>query len=322
VALRNSALFQADRHSYLLYPDHDLPGFMQKNSLRQEQVGHLALFTALLEAQDETLITRDVYGRVHFSGHIRNFQDVTAVLETLKRQPRYQKLIDGDYEQIKALFEETFHHNEFTGRSGTFFAYEGLGSIYWHMVSKLLLAAQETALRYKNEAAGPALIKRYRDIQAGLGFRKTPATYGAFPTDPYSHTPRGRGAKQPGMTGMVKETILARQADLGFSVNNGRVAFDHWLIDPRELLPRPAEFIYQDVNGITQQIPLKAGSLAYTICQTPVVIATANKTGICVHFSDGTKADIQGNTLDEENSRHVFQRDGYVVSLIVGFSNT
>ena len=120
---------------------------------------------------------------------------------------------------------------------------------------------------------------------------------------------------------MVKETILARQADLGFSVNNGRVEFNHWLIDPRELLPRPAEFTYQDVNGKTKQIALKTGSLAYTICQTPVVLETANKTGICVHFSDGTKAEIQGNILDEENSRHVFQRDGWVESLIISFPN-
>ena len=32
----------------------------------------------------------------------------------------------------------------FTGRSGAFYKYEGLGSIYWHMVSKLLVAVQET----------------------------------------------------------------------------------------------------------------------------------------------------------------------------------
>ena len=41
------------------------------------------------------------------------------------------------------LYEKTFNHQSFTGRSGTFYAYEGLGSIYWHMVSKLLLSAQE-----------------------------------------------------------------------------------------------------------------------------------------------------------------------------------
>ena len=39
------------------------------------------------------------------------------------------------------LFERLFDHESFTGRSGTFFGYEGLGCIYWHMVSKLRLAA-------------------------------------------------------------------------------------------------------------------------------------------------------------------------------------
>ena len=47
---------------------------------------------------------------------------------------------------LLTIFEEVFNHKAFTGRSGTFFGYEGLGSIYWHMVSKLLLAVQENCL--------------------------------------------------------------------------------------------------------------------------------------------------------------------------------
>jgi len=319
LALRSSALFQADQHSYILYPDRSLPGFMQKNSLTQEQVKHLALFAALAEAQDQTLITRDVHGMVHFSGQIRNFHDVICALEALKSQPRYEKLVEAESEKIKALFEETFHHDEFTGRSGTFFAYEGLGSIYWHMVSKLLLAAQETALRYKNEASGRSLVDRYVDIRRGLGFKKTPDAYGAFPTDPYSHTPKGRGAKQPGMTGMVKEAILVRQAELGLTVQNGRLVFDRLLLDPQELLLTPSVLSYLDVHGRPQQIELEAGSLAYTVCQTPVVLEIANEMGIIVHFSNGTHQHIKGNTLDDENSRHVFLRDGCVQYLIVTF---
>ena len=112
------------------------------------------------------------------------------------------------------LFETTFNHRAFTGRSGTFFAYEGLGSIYWHMVSKLLLAAQECHRRAVEEGAAEtviaALANAYYDIRQGLGFNKSPAEYGAFPTDPYSHTPMGSGARQPGMTGQVKEEILTR----------------------------------------------------------------------------------------------------------------
>jgi hypothetical protein len=312
-ALRNSALFQVDRHSYILYPDRSLPGFMQKNSLTQEQVEHIKLFAALAEAGDQTLTAKDVDGVFHFSGQIRNIQDVNSALEALKSQPRFEKLVEAESGKIQGLFEEIFHHDQFTGRSGTFFAYEGLGSIYWHMVSKLLLAAGETALRFKNAA----LVERYNDIRAGLGFKKTPADYGAFPADPYSHTPKGRGAKQPGMTGMVKETILARQAEMGLSVEAGKIVFDSTLLDPRELLPAASTFSYLDIHGQVQQIALEPNSLAYTFCQTPVALARAKETGITVHYSNGTQQNIPGKVLDAENSRHIFLRDGHVQYLVV-----
>jgi hypothetical protein len=212
-SLRNSALYQPETHSYILYPDRNLPGILEKNRLTQNQVRSVALFNALIKAQNRSIITADVNGIYHFSGHFRNIKDVNQALNTLKGDPRYTDLVEADQAKVQALFEETFHHNEFTGRSGTFFAYEGLGSVYWHMVAKLLLAAQEIALHFRNTPYAPALLERYQDIRQGLGFNKTPAEYGAFPTDPYSHTPKGQGAKQPGMTGLVKEEILTRQAD-------------------------------------------------------------------------------------------------------------
>ena len=67
------------------------------------------------------------------------------------------------------LFERIFNHQDFTGRSGTMFGFEGLGSVYWHMVSKLLLAIQENffAARENNadlivmgNSVNKALLKR------------------------------------------------------------------------------------------------------------------------------------------------------------------
>ena len=74
------------------------------------------------------------------------------------------------------------------------YGYEGLGCIYWHMVAKLLLAVQEIVLRAiaRRTAGldrGRLWPSTYYRIRAGLGFEKTVAEYGAFPTDPYSHTP-------------------------------------------------------------------------------------------------------------------------------------
>jgi hypothetical protein len=319
-SLRNSALYQPEQHSYILYPDRNLPGFLEKNRLAEEHVRDIPLFKALIESGDTTLITKDVNGLVHFSGQLRNFRDVTAALAALaaiKEQPRFAQGVEADFEKIKALFEATFHHDEFTGRSGTFFAYEGLGSVYWHMVSKLLLAVQETTLQNRHAPAAQALLGCYSDIRQGLCFNKSPDAYGAFPTDPYSHTPKGQGAKQPGMTGSVKEIILTRQVELGSFVENGRLVFDGFLLDRDELLSASTVFTYLDVNGARKEMALKAGSLAYSICQTPVILETGKWAGITVALADGTLQPVEGNTLDSINSRHIFLRDGVVRHITV-----
>jgi len=317
-SLRRSSLYRADQHTYILYPDRKITPFLEKNCITADQVRDLALIQALEKAQDRTLMVRDEDGSYHFSGHIRNIKDVSRALEALKRRPEFADLVQTDAAQIAALFENTFHHNQFTGRSGTFFAYEGLGSIYWHMVSKLLLAVQETILRTKNEPSLNALIEKYTDIRNGQCFNKAPDLYGAFPTDPYSHTPKGRGAKQPGMTGMVKEEILARQAELGWFIENGNLAFDFVLLDRRELLAGPSPFPYWGVDGQMQQIELQAGSLAYSICQVPVILQASSENCIHVYLADGSTQRIEGFSLDAANSRHILQRDGAVHHLVVG----
>jgi hypothetical protein len=166
------------------------------------------------------------------------------------------------------------------------------------------------------------LIERYTDIRKGLSFKKSPDVYGAFPTDPYSHTPKGQGAKQPGMTGMVKEEILTRQMELGWSIENGCLVFDFILLDGNEFLAESTEFVYQNVHGQQEQIELPAGSIAYTICQVPVILQASEEPCINVHFSDGNTQQISGHVLDSANSRHIFQRDGIIHHLFVsGTSN-
>jgi hypothetical protein len=86
------------------------------------------------------------------------------------------------------------------------------------------------------------LAAAYYDIRAGLGFNKTPDVYGAFPTDPYSHTPWGNGARQPGMTGQVKEEILTRWGELGVAVQDGRLHFSPTLLRDDEFLTAPDSF--------------------------------------------------------------------------------
>ncbi|HSN95040.1 MAG TPA: hypothetical protein VLR89_08275 [Anaerolineaceae bacterium] len=320
-SLRGSALYREDQNTYILYPDKTLPGLLAKNTLTADQVKGLRLPALLADNLDKTLIVRDLFGAYHFSGQLHNAKDVNRALRTLAEKPQFAEIVAVESDKIATLFEEVFQHTKFTGRSGTFFAYEGLGSVYWHMVSKLLLATQETALRHRHESASAGLVEKYHQISAGLGFNKAPAVFGAFPTDPYSHTPKGQGARQPGMTGSVKEEILARQAELGWAIENGCLSFNALLLDPTELLSKPASYNYLDVRGINQNLELAAGCLAYTICQVPVIAQLAPVPGIEVHLTDGTILKIDGDRLDSANSRHIFQRDGIVHHLVVHLSN-
>jgi hypothetical protein len=320
-SLRQSKLFRADQHSYVLYPDRDLPGFLSKNRLHPNQVKKSALLTRLIEVGDRTLIVRDENGMCHFPGSFRNVKDVKRALTDLREREEYADPVDAEHDSILELFEEVFNHASFTGRSGTFFAYEGLGSIYWHMVSKLLLAVQETLLHARTQGESSstvqALIDIYYDIRNGIGFNKPPEVYGAFPTDPYSHTPAGQGAKQPGMTGQVKEELLARWAELGAFILEGALSFDTLMLRENEFTAQETTFEYIDIYGNEQSIDLPPRSLAYTFCQVPIVYICSDDDQVEIAYSVGRRHRVAGHCLDLETSQHIFSRDGHVERITV-----
>ena len=319
-SLRQGRLYRADQHSYVLYPDRDLPGFLAKNRIPAEDVDASPLLTALLEQGDRRVVVRDERGDVHFHGGFRNAKSVRRALADLAGEEGWSALVATEGDAVAALFEHVFDHASFTGRSGTFFAYEGLGSIYWHMVSKLMLAVQECHHRAL-EAGEPAeqvaaLAEAYADVRAGLGFHKRPEVFGAFPADPYSHTPAHAGAQQPGMTGQVKEDVLARWGELGVEVQDGRLGF------APALLPR-AEFLdaatTATVLGVSGPVPLtlEPGTLAFTFCQVPVLYRLADAAQVSVVRRDGTERTFDGTTLDAATSRAVFERTGAIARIEV-----
>ena len=81
------------------------------------------------------------------------------------------------------------------------------------------------------------MAAHYHEILEGTGIHKTAREYGAVPTDAYSHTPWGKGARQPGMTGQVKEDIICRFGELGVRVREGRISIDPTLLSDSEFLP-------------------------------------------------------------------------------------
>ena len=144
-ALRRSEMYRADQHSYLLYPDKVLPGFLEKNTIPPDRAEGSELLRRLVADGNTELVERDVEGGLHFNGLFQNIRDVRAALARLGEQG-YADLVERESELVGEIFEAVFEHRRFTGRSGTFYGYEGLGCIYWHMVSKLLLAVQESCL--------------------------------------------------------------------------------------------------------------------------------------------------------------------------------
>ncbi len=315
-SMRHSDLYRADQHTYLLYPYRRLPNFRQKNNVTAAQVTNLQLVAALTVANDSRLLLRDVAGVYHFNGRFRNAADVAQALNELAQEPVYTHLVESERDVILNLFETTFDHHAFTGRSGTFFAYEGLGSIYWHMVAKLLLAVQEVYQQAVVKGAEPSVINTlataYHDIRSGMGFNKTPDVYGAFPTDPYSHTPMGSGARQPGMTGVVKEEILTRWGELGVTLLQGSLCFKPTLLNADEFLQSESNFDYVNVSGETQTLRLPPNSLAFTICQVPVVYQHQGDAKITVVDKNGRITTWQDDCLDFETTQHIFNRDGQV----------
>ena len=322
-AMRESALYRSDQHSYMLYPDRVLPRFLERNTITQEQAAACPLLDQLVASGDRSIVLRDVRGDLHFAPPIRNVHDLVKALDAAAtRLPA--DAVEHGRPAVLSLFDDVFRHSEFTGRSGSFFAFEGLGSIYWHMVSKLLLAVQENVERAVAEGADDALVARladaYDDVRRGLGYCKQPEVYGAFPVDPYSHTPAGRGARQPGMTGQVKEEVLTRLGELGLRVEAGRIVVRPLLLRGAEWTSEPATFGYRDVVGQPTATALAPGSLAFTFCQVPVVyrrVAPGEALTVTVLMADGTRVPCPDGAVDEATSALVFRRVGEVAGIDV-----
>ncbi len=180
------------------------------------------------------------------------------------------------------------------------------------MVSKLLLAVQETYQEaHKNGATASELAKlkqHYYTIKDGIGLTKTPQQYGAFPTDPYSHTPAHAGAQQPGMTGQVKEDYISRFGELGVTVENGCLRFNPSLMNQTEWLTQPAE-----LNGVVA----KSGQLGFTVCGIPVMYSKSTQNNITVKMKNGTDKNFSKLELDAETSRNIFNRNGTIEKILV-----
>ncbi len=300
-AVRRSALYREDQNSYMLYPAKRLPSFLEKNNIPQDAYT-LPIVQHLLRTYKGEIITEDIHGGLHFNGTFNNADFLARALDKLP-----EKISNKDRKALLDLYERMFDHQAFTGRSGTFYKYEGLGSIYWHMVSKYLLAVGENITRAVQSGVEQSTIARLRqhywEIQDGIGAHKSPEAYGSFPFDAYSHTPSMAGVQQPGMTGQVKEDIINRFFELGLCVRKGEIRIDTTMLRDEEFLD---------------------GKLCFTYCGVPFTYMDKGErtkekgqTSIEIHRANGTVETIKSNTIPEAVSKKLFSRSGEITQIIV-----
>jgi hypothetical protein len=329
-ALRSSQLYRADQNSYILYPYRRLPSFLEQNNIPEKMLQRSHLLSSMVSRGDKRIVVRDVNGVAHFNAAFRNErllkEGLTALTDEAEHlaemeMPLMLEMYEEQMPLMLEMYEELFDHQSFTGRSGTFYKYEGLGCIYWHMVSKLLLAVQEELDAAVLAKTKTALLDRLRDhyheIREGIGVHKSPELYGAIPTDPYSHTPSFAGVQQPGMTGQVKEDLISRFGEMGVRVDEGRLGFRAHLMSEGEFLSAPRTFTYYDSEGQERSIELPEGTFAFTTCQVPVVLHREGPARIELTRADGSHDVSEGLDLDLQDSTAIFERTGDIVRLDV-----
>ena len=188
------------------------------------------------------------------------------------------------------------------------------------MVSKLLLATGEVIAAAVDGGADASLVGRlgegFREIRDGLGLHKPPVEYGAFPVDPYSHTPEFTGVQQPGLTGQVKEDLITRFLQLGVRVVQGEVAFEPVILGREEFLQEPASWSYSTGGPeLTEELP--SGSLAFTLCGVPVVYRIADSARLHVFGEEDSPIVLPGARLGLALSQSLFGREQRITKLVV-----
>lgn len=292
-AMRQSALYREDQRSYMLYPNRRRPSFLEKNNLPQEAL-HLPIVERLLSDHATDLLVQDCEGGVHFNAGFNNADFLSRAIDASA-----EAISEEERGQLLDIYEQMFNHHAFTGRSGSFYKYEGLGCIYWHMVSKLLVAIGENIQSALDQHADEAVVARlkvhYAAVKEGIGAHKSPTEYGSFPFDAYSHTPSMAGVQQPGMTGQVKEDILSRFFELGLHVADGEIHIQTAMLDEQEFAD---------------------GKLQFTYCQVPFEYRLSDHEGVEITMADG-ETKVCAMQIAGSEAQHIFARDGKVKKVVV-----
>ena len=102
--LKASKLFRPDQYSYILYPNKNLKGFMDRNTIPSEAVKSSELLQSLVAHNNVNIINKDIKGDYHFNGNFKNANDLKEALDNLK-DSNYAELVGKDEQNVLKIFE-------------------------------------------------------------------------------------------------------------------------------------------------------------------------------------------------------------------------
>jgi hypothetical protein len=119
------------------------------------------------------------------------------------------------------------------------------------------------------------------------------------------------------MTGQVKEDILTRIGELGVQMKDGQLSFNPQILAKEEFLQIDTTANFVMVDGSIQKINLAKNSLAFTVCQVPVIYQLGNTEKIKVTYTNATEDEFDGTLLNENISHELFNRTGTIAFITV-----
>jgi transcriptional regulator len=110
---------------------------------------------------------------------------------------------------------------------------------------------------------------------------------------------------------------LTRKGELGIKVRDGKLSFEPTLLNKNQFLQQEETVRFIDFENKPFSITLDKGSLAFTVCQVPIIYKNGDKNQVEVQYKDGKIEVVSSLTLNHENSQKIFSRSGEIVQVTV-----
>jgi hypothetical protein len=105
-------------------------------------------------------------------------------------------------------------------------------------------------------------------------------------------------------------------------MKNGKLVFEPYLLSKKEFLNDETQGHFILINGTAKVVQLEKDSLAFTVCQVPVIYKKADSDYIEVYYKNGTQEKLITSELSIEITNKVIHRTDEVVQLNVYVNET